>query len=236
MELPSESYNSAIKVTPKSTVISRNKKWFDDNYISRINEPIIPNSMGMLVEGSMCTFTYDAKFKDKLDFWDFLPRSLILQTRISKKGVINVLALNVSYIPPQIRLKVLDKIVKTFNTSFINPNNKKIENEQFNSIRNLPLQYDVVKKILSGSGFEFAIRSYLYNRLWSTPLVIPYTDWWRVATVPSNYLHKMTLRMIYYRYKKNLDEGYKLGRGEKQPDIKNTKIKDIDEYLKKRYQ
>jgi len=233
MELPSISYNNALKLKSHSTVVYHNKQWFDDTYVSRNINPVEENTKTLMDVGKIYTFTYDAKFKDKLDFWDAMPMNFILGHLESKSGNVNAFGMNISYIPPQIRLQVLDKIVHIFDTAIIRRNIEKI-NEDKRPLKDLPMTYDIAKKILSGSGFEFAIRSYIYNRIKTKPLIVTYQDWWKVATFPSQYILKMNILAIYYLYKKSIRQDYRIGKPEDKLKITKITIKEVKEYLKKK--
>lgn len=234
MELPSLAFRKAIKdggVT-ESAIIARNQKWFKAVYIDRTIEPLESYKGKAMVIGKAYSFTYDAKFKDSLDFWDVIPMMMIPISHFKRKdGKINVIGINFTYIPPQIRMAVLDKLVKTFNTMVIDPNRRRIEKGQVNSLTDLPIFYKIAKEIFKGSGFEFAIRSYIYTRIKTKPRIITYNDWWRVATFPSKFIKTLTIRQIYYLYKKNIKDSYRIGQKESKPKIKPTTQKEIRRLL-----
>jgi hypothetical protein len=232
--LPSERIIEETKDVTMSTVVYRNQKWFEEGYVTRISDPLEPNFKTLPLEiGKMYSFAYDPIYKDQLDFYDFMPINLILGYTITKKGRLNPYGINLSYIPPKTRTAVLDVIVKTFRTQYINPNITRISEENFN-LKRLPMTYDIAKKILHNSGFEFAIRSYRYSNIGSKPRIITYEDWWKPCTFTSKFIKEMNIRGIYYRYKRNLDDKYRIGQKDKPVDIKKTKVKDIKEYIKKR--
>lgn len=233
MEFPSKTYELERSKSSESSIYSRNTKWFEEIYVERWNTTEKEPYLGGLLEvGKIYSFYYDPKTKDKLAFYDNVPMSIIIGHVKTKAGNTNALGINLSFIPPKTRAAVLDKIVKIFNTMIIKPNEALIEEEKFASQKELPLYYDICKKILQNSGFEFAIRSYIYKRMESEPKVITYTDWWRLLTFPSKYIVKLNVRAIYIRYKKNADEGYRVGQKDKKVNISRTKIKDIKDYLK----
>lgn len=237
MELPSKSFEQAIRESgvSKNAIILRNQKWFKELYIDRTEEPPEPYTRKRMEVGKAYSFTYDAKYKDKLDFWDVMPHLCIQLGVVPSAGGkgYNSLAINFSYIPPQIRMAVLDKIVETFNR-VIDSNRRRIEKYQTNSLSEVPLYYKIAKQILKGSGFEFAIRSYIYNRIQTQPRVITYDDWWRVATFPTRFVKKMTIRQIYYLYKRNVRDSYRIGQKEKATIIKGATQKEINKLIEER--
>lgn len=249
MELPSKTFEREIRESgiTKSGIIARNQKWFQKVYIDRTNSeyqavPVffardyhIEPKIGNLMEvGKAYTFTYDAKYKDTLDFWNVLPHFMIVISHyLTSEGKLNCLGINMGFIPPQIRMQILDKIVKMFSSMTIDPNIRRINKGQFHSLKHLPLYYDVTEQILQGSGYKFAIRSYIYQRIKSKPMIITYEDWWKVATFPTAFIKKMTIRQIYYLYKKNIRESYRIGQKDEPIELRRTKA-ELKKYLKGR--
>jgi hypothetical protein len=235
MDLPSISLKNALRERSMNTIIRNNQDWYEETYIKRLEKPHEPKLKKMLQVGKIYSFMYDAKYKDELEFWNFIPSStLCIGHTKGENNKMNAMCINTSYIPPQIRMLVMDKIVKVFNRMTIEPNMKRFEKNQFRSQIELPLFYDVCKKILQNSGFEFAIRSYIYTRMKTQPLIITYEDWWRVATLTNRYILKKNIRAIYALYKQRLDPKYMIGKKSPEVKIKNNKIKDIKDYLENR--
>lgn len=233
--LPSERLQEETKTVTLSTVTYHNEKWFEKRYVERIidtkeiNFKILPLEIGKIY-----IFPYSPIYADKLSFFDYMPINLILGYIITKAGRLNPYGINLSYIPPKIRVAILDTIIKIFKTQYINPNITRISEENWN-LKTLPMTYDIAKRILHNSGFEFAIRSYRNDRMGNKPLILTYEDWWRLSTIHSKFLAKMTIRMVYYRYKRNLDDQYRIGQPDKFVKIKKTGVKEIKEYIKGRH-
>ncbi len=238
MELPSESFEKAIRDsgTTRNAIILRNQRWFQHMYIDRIEEPLEPYIRKTMEVGKVYSFMYDAKFKDTLNFWDVFPHFCFIIGSVPRAGNrgYNALGINFSYIPPQVRMAVLDKLVKTFNSMVIDPNRQRIEKYQVHSLTELPLFYRIAKELFKGSGFEFAIRSYIYTRIRVEPRVITYDDWWKVATFPSKFIKKMGIRAIYYLYKRNVRDSYRIGQKEQATIIKGTTQQEIQQLLQDR--
>jgi len=229
---PIEIYKQELKDTPLSTIRSRNESWFERIYVEKKEDPIELHKKHMLEIGKIYTFAYDPIYKDELSFYDIMPINMILGYVFTSQGRINPYGIQMSFIPPKTRILILSKIFKIFRTSHIQPNIKRIE-EGWSNLKFIPMQYDIAKKILADSGFEFAIRSYRMDHVRSKPRIISYNDWWRLSTLSSHFIKKMTLRQIYYLYNQNAIDGYKIGE-KTDVVIKKTKIKDIKEYIKTR--
>lgn len=232
MELPSKTIKRETDSTPYSTLVGRHTRWFDHYYIDRLEEPKEIKTDIILEVGKIYTFAYDPIFKDELDFFSYVPINLILGTKLSKAGNLIPYGINLSFVPPTIRIQILDEIVRIWNTDIIKPNIERI-NQGLPVLHNIPLFYDVAKKILEGSGFEFAIRGYRYERFGSLPRVVSYEDWYKLCYFSIKYISKMQIRQIYYRYQQALKENYRIGH-KAAADIQKKKIKEVKEYFKKR--
>lgn len=233
MELISKTIKRETDKTPYSTLVSRYTKWFDTYYIERTEEP--PETQGhiMLKPGKIYTWSYDPIFKDKMKFFSYMPLNLILGTKLSKEGNLIPYGINLTFVPPSIRIKILDEIVRIWNTDIIKPNIERI-NEGKEVIHDIPIFYDVAKKVLEGSGFEFSIRSYRYERFLSLPRIVTYEDWHKLCYFHIKYVAKMNIKSIYYLYNKSLKDSYRIGQRGDASNIQKKKIKEVKEYFKKR--
>lgn len=228
--LPSETLEEQKRLYSESTIRRHIEKWFDEVYVSRSKKPVEPTLGQKMIPGKCFGFLYDPKFHKQLDFYDNFPIIICLGHLEND----NAFGINLSYIPPKVRAKVMDKITKIFRTRYISRNQQMIEKGMYSSQSIIPFTYDVAKKILAGSGFEFALRSYIYDRIHMRPLVISYEDWWKPLVFTSKFIKKLNKNAIYYRYKRQFSTEYKVGK--KDPDIKvaKTKIKDINKYINKK--
>ncbi len=231
--LPSDRLKLELDQHPIGTIRYQNEKWFEKTYITNKLDPIEENHKSIPEIGKIYTFTYDPIYKDELNFYDNMPINLILGYILTKNGHMNPYGINLSFIPPKTRILVLSIIYKIFWTSHIKPNIERISEDNWNT-KILPFQYDVAKKILNKSGFEFAIRSYRMDHFMSKLNIVTYEDWWRLGTLSSDFIRKMTSRQIYYLYNKNAISGFKIGQ-KTEIKITKTKIKDVKKYLNERY-
>ncbi|WVX87484.1 DNA end protector [Vibrio phage EniLVp02] len=69
--------------------------------------------------GKIYMFGYDAKYKDKLPYWDRYP--LVVCIGVSGK---HMLGLNLHYIPPAARAKFLENLLRYANTKLISNNTR----------------------------------------------------------------------------------------------------------------
>lgn len=230
VQLVSETIKQKQAESSVSTVRRHSEKWFDDTYIKRKSDPVEPFTGRYLEEGKMYTYRYDPKYAKQLDFYDNQPIMLCLGHLETKSGY-NTFGLNLSYIPPKLRVQILDTIIRVFRTRVINRNADKINRGKTNNLAKLPLSYDICKKILRGSGFEFAIRSYIYGRIETEPMIISYEEWYHPAQFPSHYIKKLNVKAVYMRYKKQFSADYSIGKKDPKAKIEKVKIKDINKII-----
>lgn len=233
MELPSITIREELKKASSSTLRRNSKKWFEQTYVKGLLEPTEPEIHDMLQPGKMYAYRYDPLYADKLSFYDNFPMMICLGA-LDHGSYMNPFGLNLSFIPPKVRLKVMDKVVRTFRKRYINGNINKVSRGRGETQKIVPFYYDTAKKLLAGSGFEFAIRSYRYDRFLTEPMIITYEEWWKPLLFPSDYIKKLNIRAIYYRYKKSLSEDFRVGKKDPKIKLPNTRVRDINEYLKNR--
>lgn len=196
MDLPSKTYLDQVRKTSPSTVTRNSQMWFNAIYESHTQAPPEP-FLGPIEAGKVYTYVYDPKHADDLPFYDAFP--IFLSMGHLQNG--NIFGINLSYIPPRIRMRVLDKFVRVFHTRFIKANINMLERGKPESMREIPFFYDVAKHMMAGSGFQFAIRSYLHSHVRSNPRIITYEDYWRLLAFTSDDIQKLNIRAIYSMYK-----------------------------------
>lgn len=202
---PSERLNIELSRFSESYLRNHNLKWFQKFYIDREEQAREKNDFDFVL-GRLYTFLYDdPKYKEELLFYSAMPVSMFIG--YSKLAPDNPMMVNVHFIPPQIRASVFDKIFD-INIDKIDS----VEKDTLNNVSNgtaLKVKYNELQKYLNGSGYGYAIRSYIPERIKTRPLIISYPDWWRVLTFANQHLEKKTVMEIYRLYKKNLDVNWK---------------------------
>jgi len=239
---PSEFLNLQLKTRSQTSIVNDNKKWYEQMYIKEIYKPLeLHPDNTPLVPGKIYTFTYDPKYKNKLSFYDVRPLNFILGHLPSAEGnKPNAFGINLSFVPPRVRITILDEIQRVFGTLIISPNVESIRKGHQTMIKKMPIEYDVAKILLRKSGFEFALRSYIYDRMHTKPRIIDYQNWWKLGTFSSAYIRKMAKASIYWHYKRKLDKAdfrifnkktQKYGRKEKKIILRNMTIAAVKEYM-----
>jgi hypothetical protein len=92
------------KILPGKSAPKHAMKWFMNTIDDEMKHP---KKVSFPKHGSMVTFLYDAKHQDTLPYWDKHPLSIII-------GIDNdsLLGLNVHYLPPMIRARFFDGLMK----------------------------------------------------------------------------------------------------------------------------
>lgn len=207
-------------------------KWYNDVYIDKKIEVLEEHKTRELITGKIYTYDYDPKYKDKLSFYDNRPIMFCIGHIETKAGNKNAFGINLSFIPPKYRAAILQKIWKVFNNKIIEKNEEYLSDGKKYQ-KEMPIYYTVCRYILRESGFEFALRSYIYDQMESEPMIITYSDWYRILSFPSQFIKLLSIRAIYVRYKKNLDRNYRIGIKEKPVRLRNAAINKVKELTKK---
>lgn len=196
MDLPSKTYLAEVRKSSPRSVGRDCEEWFNTIYDEQIANPA-ESMTGPIEPGKIYTYVYDPKHANDLPFFDTFP--IFLSLSHLPNG--NIFGINLSFIPPRVRLHILDKFVRVFHYRFIKPNINQLERGKPQNMREIPFFYDVAKQMLAGSGFEFAIRSYLYSHIYTPPRIITYADYWRVLAFTSSGIQRLNIRAIYSLYK-----------------------------------
>jgi hypothetical protein len=110
--------------------------------------------------GAVCTFIYDAKTADVLDYWDSTPMTAIISKWTDQKTGINYFSgISLHYLPPYLRYQLLIYILENTNGS-INLNNAKVN-----------IDYEMIKTNLSK--FRGAYKQYLVSHIRSSVMEVP---------------------------------------------------------------
>lgn len=118
--------------------------------------------------GKMYMFTYDAKTKETLPYWDRFP--LIFMVEPAKGGFYG---LNLHYLPPTIRAVFFDKLTDVAN------------NNRFNETTKLKISYDILKGASRFKQFGPCFKRYLTKHMKSQPTFVPANIWEVVLFLPT---------------------------------------------------
>jgi hypothetical protein len=118
--------------------------------------------------GNMYTYIYDAKHKDTLPYWDAFP--LIFLVGPAEGGYFG---LNLHYIPPKLRAKIMDFLI-----GFAN-------NTKYDNKTKLTLSYQLLKSSSKMPILKSAFKRYLYSQMGSKLVKIPSSEWEAALYLPT---------------------------------------------------
>lgn len=175
-------------------------KWYTEEIKNpRSNE--INKWEGYLQPGKIYNFKYDAKLKDVLTYWDKNPVVLSLGRKQIKEGFLDI-GINLNYLPLEYKTAIINQIIKEPKTEQIFNKNK--SRTSLKKQPELPyLNYLWCVKFLSHVGFQFALRTYILNRRFTTK-VFSYQKWDDVLLLDIADMEKMNLSDIRKLYKQFL--------------------------------
>lgn len=171
-------------------------KWFSDKNNAKYVDTGRPN-VGLMTKGrtgasditpgQMFVYSYDAKNAETLDYWDRFP--LILFLDINRHG--NFLGLNLHYLPPPARAIILGKLMSVVNSKTLRHDTK------------LKITYKMVKSMSEYKPLQFAIKSYIPNRIQGKIVRIqPGLEWAHAIFFPSEMFVGASKRSVWDDYKR----------------------------------
>ena len=110
--------------------------------------------------GNMYLFNYDPKHKAKLPYYDRFP--LIFPINKAKGGFLGI---NLHYLPPILRAKLMDELYKVLN------------NKEFNESTRLTASYKILNGATRFKEFAPCVKHYLNTNVRSKPAYINPTEW-----------------------------------------------------------
>lgn len=115
--------------------------------------------------GMMYLFSYDAKYKKTLPYWDFHPIIFPLEIKGN-----TMLGLNMHYLPPMLRAILMDAILDL-------PRYKTDK-------QRAQMSYEIVKSFSASDLVKPTIHKYLSNHIVSQVIEIPRDEWYWVGFLP----------------------------------------------------
>lgn len=157
------------------TMVSKSKDWFAAEQAKIVRYRITPNRLiandtslhkKTITIGKMYCFLYDAKTKDKLPYFDKFP--LVFIWRANKT---HFWGLNLHYLPPYFRAKLLDALL-SFRT-----------NSKFDYSTKLKFNYALLDGVAKYRFAKPAVKQYLFTQLKSPLVEIPGSDWFSAVMI-----------------------------------------------------
>lgn len=171
-------------VTPRT---DQSREWFRQRArsIRRVNREQLMKSNEVIqgsksVIGNMYMFFYDPKHKDTLPYYDQFP--LVFIVGDAKGGFTG---LNLHYLPPTLRAKLLGSLID------LKSNNK------YNASTKLRLSYDVLNNSSKHSLFKPCFKQYLTSQVRSQFSMVPAAEWEIATFLPMAQWKKSSSTQVY---------------------------------------
>lgn len=152
---------------------SRTRRIPDKAFSEKRNGPTI---------GQVYFYSYDPKLKDKLPWYDTLP--MVIPIHFYDDGM---LGLNLHYLPPIARAKLLDKLME-------------YTSRAGTSRAYMRLSYKLLKAIVDSKLYEPCIKRYLYSHIRSNIIRVEDQYWEKAAMLPVQQFQKTTARKVWGSY------------------------------------
>lgn len=130
--------------------------------------------------GNMYLFAYDPKHKATLPYYDRYP--LIFPINKAKGGFLGI---NLHYLPPPFRAKLMDELYSVMN------------NKAFNDTTRLTASYKVLNSTTKFKQFKPCIKHYLNAHVKSKPAYINPTEWDVALFLPTQKFVGATATQVY---------------------------------------
>ena len=132
------------------------------------------------IVGSMYMFFYDPKLKDKLPYYDSFP--LVVVIGPAEGGF---LGLNLHYIAPTLRAKLLDSLMDVTN------------NDKYDDTTKFSVSYRMLKSAAKYNWFKQCVKHYLNSNVRSRFARVPSTEWEIAAFLPTADFQKASKSQVY---------------------------------------
>lgn len=135
---------------------------------------------GRTIIGRFYFFSYDAKTKEKLKYWDKFP--IVVPIENYDNGF---LGLNLHYVYPLVRLKLLSKLMNY------------ASNHRLDERTRLKISYPIIKNVGSLYRATPCIKRYLWTHVRSRFLEIEAKDWKMALTLPVQQFQKAPALQVW---------------------------------------
>lgn len=175
-------------------------QWFQDqikllkrsSYQPKALQQAKNHTVKYLTVGTMVMFEYDPKYAEELPFYDTFPVIFVIDNHVKSVGGEGFYGLNLHYLPPPIRLKLLTALYDIAN------------NDKFNATTKLRITYDVLQRLGSAKNVEtgFAFKHYLHSHVKSAGFVqVPSSSWAMTMLLPIEAFKKHTKQFVWHQYR-----------------------------------
>lgn len=142
------------------------------NQVDKIDEQSI---------GKMFAFFYDPKLKKVLPYYDTFPLAIV----IGPKGSNGFLAMNMHYLPPVLRAKLMDNLYDTIN------------NRRFDDTTKLNINYRMLASASRYRYFKPCVKHYLFEHVQTKFLQIEPKYWDTALMLPTEKFQKADIDTVW---------------------------------------
>jgi hypothetical protein len=145
------------------------------------------------VPGRMYLYKYDAVTKEDLPYWDAFPCIFYID-KFTKNGHKYWYGLNLHYLPPDLRLKLLINLYDVAN------------NDRFDATTRLKITYETLMRLSKSKnlGADFAFKMYKDEGLQSRFLEVSASAWPMVALLPVEAFQKASKQKVWHDAKQSI--------------------------------
>tara|TARA_R110000744_G_scaffold146578_2_gene259429 strand:- start:103 stop:693 length:591 start_codon:yes stop_codon:yes gene_type:complete len=140
------------------------------------------------ISGSMYMYFYDPKHKKTLPYYDKFPMVIMIEPAPG-----GFYGLNLHYLPPMVRARFLDELMKTA------PKN-------INDKSKLKIRYDLLQSTKKFKEFEPCFKHYLNSQIKGRPVRVPMTEWEIAIFLPVEQFAKVKKETVW-RYSRKQYSG-----------------------------
>lgn len=140
--------------------------------------------------GQMFLFSYDAKHKDTLPYYDRFP--LIFPFDIRGDGFLGI---NMHYLPLPLRARLMDSLYDTLN------------NDKLNTTTRLKISYDILTSAAKFKYFKPCIKHYLNSHVDSKLIYIDPKEWDVALFLPLQSFQKESTAVVYRDSRRIISKG-----------------------------
>jgi hypothetical protein len=136
--------------------------------------------------GGMFFFSYDAKYKDTLPYWDKFPLIILLENKGS-----HFLGVNIHYLPYEVRSLIIAEIASK--SQYIKENDMLVSD----------ISYEIIKRSKNYKDLkEYCIKLYLKSNVKSRILPVEAHEWLFAANLPVADMQKQSNSKVWKKYKR----------------------------------
>ncbi len=166
---------------PAGSQIASHSKW-----PKSLDQSFVTTRLDTSAIGRMMMYTYDPKWKHTLPYYDAFP--LILMVDYTKDGWYG---LNLHYVPPMIRIKIIEALQENLNSSSLNEAAK------------IKLNYQVLRNSSAYDVIKPCFKRYLASHVRSPFLFVDPKDWKKAVMLPTERFKKETKANVHRHFYAN---------------------------------